>query len=92
MFYFLERLYVDFYFVFVSLWYRLIITVAFPPQNKQDLDREDEVPSNVQQAPFPEVFELKKKEDMERKKGDTTRHRNLQKHGFEGEHSGEILF
>ena len=62
------------------------------PQNKQDLDREDEVPSNVQQAPFPEVFELKKKEDMERKKGDTTRHRNLQKHGFEGEHSGEILF
>ena len=32
MFYFLERLYVDFYFVFVSLWYRLIITVAFPPK------------------------------------------------------------
>ena len=62
------------------------------PQNKQDLDREDEVPSNVQQAPFPEVFELKKKEDAERKKGDSTRHRNLQKHGFEGEHSGEILF
>lgn len=59
---------------------------------KQDLDREDELPSTVQQAPFPEVFELKKKEDAERKKGDSTRHRNLQKHGFEGEHSGEILF
>ena len=62
------------------------------PRNKQDLDREDELPSTFQQAPFPEVFELKKMEDMERKKGDSTRHRNLQKHGFEGEHSGEILF
>lgn len=58
----------------------------------QDLDREDDLPSHIQKAPFPEVFELKKKEDLERQRRDRKRSTNLQKHGFEVEHSGEILF
>lgn len=58
----------------------------------KDLDREDDTPSHIQQAPFPEVFELKKKEDAERLRTDRRRKVNLQKHGFEVEHSGEILF
>ncbi|KAJ5112610.1 hypothetical protein N7532_000655 [Penicillium argentinense] len=57
-----------------------------------DLDREDEIPTSVTKAPFEEVFELKKKEDSQRKAGDKKRHRELSALGFEPEHSGEILF
>ncbi|CAL5869760.1 uncharacterized protein PFLUO_LOCUS3990 [Penicillium psychrofluorescens] len=57
-----------------------------------DLDREDDVPSSVTKASFEEVFELKKKEDSQRKSGDKKRHTHLSALGFEPEHSGEILF
>ncbi|KAJ9218668.1 hypothetical protein DTO271D3_6950 [Paecilomyces variotii] len=57
-----------------------------------DLDREDDVPPNWQKAPVQEVFELKKKEDSERKQRDKTRNKQLQTLGFEPEHSGEIIF
>ncbi|KAJ5081907.1 hypothetical protein NUU61_010171 [Penicillium alfredii] len=57
-----------------------------------DLDREDEIPTSVTRAPFEEVFELKKKEDSQRKRGDKKRYTELQALGFEPEHSGEILF
>jgi U6 snRNA-associated Sm-like protein LSm1 len=46
----------------------------------------------VTKAPFQEVFELKKKEDNQRKIGDKKRNAELQALGFEPEHSGEILF
>ncbi|KAL4876046.1 hypothetical protein BJY04DRAFT_200488 [Aspergillus karnatakaensis] len=57
-----------------------------------DLDKEDDVPPNLTKAPFKEVFELKKKEDNERKSNDKKRNNKLQGLGFEAEHSGEILF
>lgn len=58
----------------------------------QDLDKEDDVPPNWTKAPIQEVFELKKKEDNERKQHDKGRNRQLQTLGFEPEHSGEIIF
>ncbi|KAJ5732087.1 hypothetical protein N7493_003568 [Penicillium malachiteum] len=57
-----------------------------------DLDREDDIPPSVRQASFEEVFELKKKEDAQRKNSDKKRHTELSALGFEPEHSGEILF
>ncbi|KAL5051570.1 hypothetical protein BDW71DRAFT_171374 [Aspergillus fruticulosus] len=57
-----------------------------------DLDKEDDLPPNLIKAPFKEVFELKKKEDSERKSHDKKRNNKLQGLGFEAEHSGEILF
>ncbi|KAL6232275.1 hypothetical protein BDW75DRAFT_218143 [Aspergillus navahoensis] len=57
-----------------------------------DLDKEDDIPQNLIKAPFKEVFELKKKEDSERKSHDKKRNNKLQGLGFEAEHSGEILF
>jgi U6 snRNA-associated Sm-like protein LSm1 len=58
----------------------------------QDLDKEDDIPPNLIKATFKEVFELKKKEDNERKSQDKKRNNKLQELGFEAEHSGEILF
>lgn len=58
----------------------------------QDLDKEDDLPPNLIKATFKEVFELKKKEDNERKSHDKKRNNKLQELGFEAEHSGEILF
>ncbi|RJE18223.1 Small nuclear ribonucleoprotein [Aspergillus sclerotialis] len=57
-----------------------------------DLDREDDIPPNIQKASFQEVFELKKKEDSGRKQHDKKKNSKLQNLGFEAEHSGEILF
>ncbi|OQD78866.1 hypothetical protein PENANT_c075G00341 [Penicillium antarcticum] len=57
-----------------------------------DLDREDDIPPTLTQAPFEEVFELKKKEDEKRSAGEKKRYKELQALGFEPEHSGEILF
>ncbi|KAL4918173.1 hypothetical protein BDW62DRAFT_181977 [Aspergillus aurantiobrunneus] len=57
-----------------------------------DLDKEDDMPPNITKAPFKEVFELKQKEDNERKSHDKKRNNKLQGLGFEAEHSGEILF
>ncbi|PGH00021.1 U6 snRNA-associated Sm-like protein LSm1 [Blastomyces parvus] len=57
-----------------------------------DLDKEDDIPTGYRQAPFEEVFALKKQEDNERKKGDKRRSAKLQTLGFEAEHSGEVLF
>ncbi|RDW90451.1 uncharacterized protein DSM5745_02226 [Aspergillus mulundensis] len=57
-----------------------------------DLDKEDDIPPNLVKAPFKEVFDLKKKEDNERKTNDKKRNNKLQGLGFEAEHSGEILF
>lgn len=50
------------------------------------------MPPNLQKAPFPEVFEMKQKEDAARKQHDKRKHHKLQELGFEAEHSGEILF
>ena len=61
-------------------------------KQKQDLDREDDIPTSVTKAPFEEVFELKKQEDSKRKTGDKKRNAELSALGFEPEHSGEILF
>lgn len=57
-----------------------------------DLDKEDDIPPSIQKAPFQEVFELKKKEDSERKRNDKKTHSKLHELGFEAEHSGQILF
>ncbi|KAL3456243.1 hypothetical protein BJX64DRAFT_271086 [Aspergillus heterothallicus] len=57
-----------------------------------DLDTEDDIPAHLTKAPFKEVFELKKKEDNERKTKDKKTNNKLQGLGFEAEHSGEILF
>ncbi|KAL2872685.1 U6 snRNA-associated Sm-like protein LSm1 [Aspergillus lucknowensis] len=57
-----------------------------------DLDKEDDIPPNLTKAPFKEVFELKQKEDNDRKSNDKKRNNKLQGLGFEAEHSGEILF
>ncbi|KAL4933564.1 U6 snRNA-associated Sm-like protein LSm1 [Aspergillus undulatus] len=57
-----------------------------------DLDKEDDMPPNLIKASFKEVYELKKKEDTERKAHDKKSHNKLQGLGFEPEHSGEILF
>ncbi|KAL4893036.1 hypothetical protein BDV59DRAFT_178296 [Aspergillus ambiguus] len=57
-----------------------------------DLDKEDNLPPHIQKAPFQEVFELKQREEANRKSGDKKRHGKLQGLGFEAEHSGEILF
>ena len=57
-----------------------------------DLDREEEIPEPYREAPMEDVFALKKQQDMQRKRGDRIRGRHLEALGFEGEHSGEILF
>lgn len=44
------------------------------------------------EAPAAEVNALKEKEEIERKQKDKIRIRKLQTLGFEGEHSGEVLF
>ncbi|EEH11675.1 conserved hypothetical protein [Histoplasma capsulatum G186AR] len=58
----------------------------------QDLDKEDDIPTGYRQAPFEEVFALKKQEDNERKKRNKRSSAKLQTLGFEAEHSGEVLF
>jgi hypothetical protein len=75
--------------IYATQWPTILISY---PRDEQDLDREDEIPTSVTKAPFEEVFELKKKEDSQRKAGDKKRHRELSALGFEPEHSGEILF
>ena len=67
-------------------------TFSLTQIQSKDLDREDEEPTSVTKAPFEEVFELKKKEDSKRKKGDKKRNTELSALGFEPEHSGETLF
>ncbi|KAL1966071.1 hypothetical protein VTN77DRAFT_4819 [Rasamsonia byssochlamydoides] len=57
-----------------------------------DLDKEDDIPPFLTKASPQEVFELKKKEENERKSRDKKRHSKLQGLGFEPEHSGEVLF
>ncbi|QSS61152.1 small nuclear ribonucleoprotein [Histoplasma capsulatum] len=57
-----------------------------------DLDKEDDIPTGYRQAPFEEVFALKKQEDNERKKRNKRSSAKLQTLGFEAEHSGEVLF
>ena len=57
-----------------------------------DLDKEDEIPEPYKEAPMEEVFALKKQQEAQRKKADKARGRQLEALGFEGEHSGEILF
>ena len=38
------------------------------------------------------VYGLKKQQEQDRKKADKTRQKKLGEFGFEGEHSGEIIF
>jgi U6 snRNA-associated Sm-like protein LSm1 len=59
---------------------------------QQDLDKEDDIPANLRQASPQEVLELKKQEESERRASERRRHAKLQAHGFEPEHSGEVLF
>ncbi|WPH04170.1 small nuclear ribonucleoprotein (LSM1), protein [Acrodontium crateriforme] len=56
-----------------------------------DLDKDDYVPPPYEQASAEKVFELKKEEDMKKKKFDTKRHKKLAQEGFEGEQSGEAI-
>ncbi|GME41609.1 hypothetical protein GTA08_BOTSDO00507 [Neofusicoccum parvum] len=56
-----------------------------------DLDKDDYIPEPFEQAPVEQVFALQKQEIEERKKRDKLRRKNLQAHGFEGEHSGEAI-
>lgn len=58
----------------------------------QDLDKEDDLPETLTQASMKEVRELKAKEEEERKRKDKKSVGKLQTHGFEPEHSGEVLF
>lgn len=73
-------------------WQEMQYAFSLTQIQSKDLDREDEEPTSVTKAPFEEVFELKKKEDSKRKKGDKKRNTELSALGFEPEHSGEILF
>ncbi|EED15539.1 small nuclear ribonucleoprotein (LSM1), putative [Talaromyces stipitatus ATCC 10500] len=57
-----------------------------------DLDKEDDLPESLNQASVKEVRELKAKEEEERKRKDKKSVGKLQNHGFEPEHSGEVLF
>ncbi|PGH14754.1 hypothetical protein AJ80_05798 [Polytolypa hystricis UAMH7299] len=57
-----------------------------------DLDKDDDIPDSFRQAPYEEVFALKKQADSKRKQGDKRRNVQLHGLGFESEHSGEILF
>lgn len=58
----------------------------------KDLDKEDDLPETLIQASMKEVRELKAKEEEERKRKDKKSVGKLQTHGFEPEHSGEVLF
>jgi len=57
-----------------------------------DLEKDDYIPPHFEQAPVEQVFQLKRDEDQLRKKTDKARNTRLQGQGFEGEHSGEVLF
>lgn len=57
-----------------------------------DLDKEDDLPETLTQASMKEVRELRAKEEEERKRKDKKSVVKLQSHGFEPEHSGEVLF
>ncbi|RAO66739.1 uncharacterized protein BHQ10_002751 [Talaromyces amestolkiae] len=57
-----------------------------------DLDKEDDLPETLIQVSMKEVRELKAKEEEERKRKDKKSVGKLQTHGFEPEHSGEVLF
>lgn len=58
----------------------------------QDLDKEDDVPTTLTKVSMKEVRDLKNKEEEERKRKDKKSTAKLQGHGFEPEHSGEVLF
>jgi U6 snRNA-associated Sm-like protein LSm1 len=58
----------------------------------QDLDKDDDAPQFLTKASMREVRDLKNKEEEERKRKDQKSHGKLQSHGFEPEHSGEVLF
>ncbi|KKY23434.1 putative small nuclear ribonucleoprotein [Phaeomoniella chlamydospora] len=57
-----------------------------------DLDKDDDVPAPYTEAPLEQVFSIKKEQEAQRKKKDKLRGKKLSALGFEGEHSGEILF
>ncbi|CAK4033536.1 Hypothetical predicted protein [Lecanosticta acicola] len=57
-----------------------------------DLDKDDYVPEPFEQAPVEKVFALKKQHDQDRKGTDKSKQKKLAEFGFEGEHSGEVIF
>ncbi|KAI9836903.1 MAG: hypothetical protein M1819_001068 [Sarea resinae] len=56
-----------------------------------DLDKDDYIPAPFERAPIEQVFALRKKEQLDRKRTDKARHAELLKLGFEGEGAGEII-
>ncbi|EMF17065.1 Sm-like ribonucleo protein [Sphaerulina musiva SO2202] len=57
-----------------------------------DLDKDDYVPEPFEQASAEKVFQLKKLEEQKRKQTDKVKQKKLAELGFEGEHSGEVIF
>ncbi|KAF2171224.1 hypothetical protein M409DRAFT_18341 [Zasmidium cellare ATCC 36951] len=57
-----------------------------------DLDKDDYVPDVFELAPVEKVYGLKKQEEQSRKTTDKSKQKKLAELGFEGEHSGEVIF
>ena len=58
----------------------------------QDLDKDDYIPAPFQPASPAEVHQLTIRKAEERKERERKKQRKLGEHGFEVEHSGEVLF
>lgn len=59
---------------------------------RQDLDKDDDIPEPFQLSSAEIVFDLKKQDDQNRKQTDKSKLKKLAEFGFEGEHAGEALF
>jgi U6 snRNA-associated Sm-like protein LSm1 len=57
----------------------------------QDLDKEDDIPPGISQAPVEEVYAAQKKETEDRKHKDKISRVKLQAFGFEGEQGVETI-
>ena len=66
--------------------------MPFGDVTEQDLDKDDYIPEPFKQASPEEVHQLNNKFNEERRRKEKGKTRRLWEHGFEIEHSGEILF
>lgn len=57
----------------------------------QDLDKDEDIPEPYRLVSAAEAHDLQKQETENRKQGDRTRAKKLQRLGFEIEHTGEVL-
>ena len=86
--------------MFRSHFYPLLACVVFAAVFRiirreltlQDLDKDDYIPPPYRLAPAAEVHRLILQQAAERKDREKRRQKKLGEHGFEMEHSGEILF